>query len=118
MRRLDSRRLAVLSAVLTGLGYYIGAQLGTAFTSRTAPISALWPPNAILLGALLCTRVAIWPLLILAALPAHIAVELHSGVPLRMVLSWFLSNSSEALFGAACIRWFIARPVRFDSFRR
>ena len=118
MPRITDRRSAILAAVGTGLAYYLGARVGTAFTASAEPISVLWPPNAILLGALLCTPRAIWPLVLLGALPAHLAVELNNGVPLRMVLSWFVSNSAEALFGAACIRRFIARPVRFDSFRR
>jgi integral membrane sensor domain MASE1 len=118
MLRIADRRFAVLAAVGTAVAYYLGARVGTAFTASAEPISVLWPPNAILLGALLCTPRVIWPIILFAALPAHLAVELNSGVPLRMVLSWFVSNSTEALFGAACIRWFIAPPVRFDSFRR
>jgi PAS domain S-box-containing protein len=117
MLRLDDRRF-VLPAVGTGFAYYVGAQLGTAFTTIAEPVSALWPPNAILLAALLCTRVAAWPIILLAALPAHLAVELSSGMPLPMALSWFVSNGSQALLGAACIRRLIAPPVRFDSFRR
>ncbi len=118
MPRIADREFAVLAAVGTAIAYYLGARVGTAFTASAEPISVLWPPNAILLGALLCTPTTIWPLILFAALPAHMAVELDSGVPLRMVLSWFVSNSAEALFGAACIRRLIAPPVRFDSFRR
>src|SRR5262249_47051628 len=55
--------------------------------------------------------------LLAAALPAHLAAELQSGVPLAMVLGWFLSNSAEALIGAICIRRVCGAPVRFDSFR-
>jgi len=118
MLPIADRRFAVLAAVATGLAYYLGAKVGTAFTPSAEPVSVLWPPNAILLGALLSTPRTIWPIILLAALPAHLAVELNSGVPLRMVLSWFVSNGTEAVFGAACIRWLIPPPVRFDSFRR
>ena len=45
-------------------------------------------------------------------------MELGSGVPLAMVLSWFVSNSAEALIGAAGVRRFNDRPAQFDSFRR
>jgi len=105
MQRVSKRWARVLAAAGTALAYYLGAHLGMAFAPLGVPISVLWPPNAILLGALLCAPITIWPFILIGALPAHLAVELNSGVPLRMVLSWFLSNSVEALFGAACIRW-------------
>ena len=104
MLRIANRRFTVLAAVGTGLAYYLGAKVGTAFTPSAEPVSVLWPPNAILLGALLCTPRMIWPIILFAALPAHLVVELNTGVPLRMVLSWFVSNGTEAVFGAACIR--------------
>ncbi|PYS69471.1 MAG: hypothetical protein DMF69_16955, partial [Acidobacteria bacterium] len=47
-------------------------------------------------------------MLILAALPAHFAAELSSGLPIALVLSLFVSNSGQALIGAI---------TRFDKFR-
>ena len=58
-----------------------------------------------------------WWVLLLAAFPAHLAVELQLGVPIPMVLSWFVSNCSEALLGAGCVRYFVKGPLRFDKFR-
>jgi signal transduction histidine kinase len=97
--------------------YYLGAKLGFAFTFQPHPISTLWLPNSLLLAALLLTPAPSWWVLLAAALPAHLAAELQSGVPLTMVLGWFASNCIEALIGAVCIRRFCARPMRFDSFR-
>lgn len=108
----------VLRAMLiVGIAYYVGALTGLALTMQTQPVSTLWPPNAILLAALLLTPPRIWPFLLLGALPAHLLVELNSGIPLRMVLSWFVSNSTEALIGAGLMRQ-IDRSPRLDSFRR
>ena len=109
---------AGLAALGISLAYYAGARLGFILTPAAQPVSTLWPPNAILLGALLLAPVRWWPGLLLAAFPAHLAVELGSGVPLPMVLSWFVSNSAEALIGAWGVRRFIARPVQFDTFQR
>jgi len=117
MLQVGTRYALPLCAVSTALAYYLGAQLGMAFASPTDPISPIWPPNAILLGVLLCTPVGWWPAMVLAALPAHLAVELN-GAPLLLVFSWFVSNCSQALIGAVCIRRFIAPPVRFDNVRR
>jgi integral membrane sensor domain MASE1 len=113
-----SARRVVYAALATTAAYYVGAKIGFALKAPPEPIARLWPPNAILLGILLLTRVRIWPVILLAALPAHLAVELGSGVPLPMVLSWYISNCTEALIGGAAIRWMIPRPVRFDTFRR
>src|SRR3954466_6673069 len=96
------RALRVMAIV--AVAYYVGVRVGLALTMQTQPVSTLWPPNAILLAALLLTPPRIWPFLLLSALPAHLWVELSSGIPLPMVLSWFVSNSSEALIGAGLMR--------------
>src|ERR1043165_4945032 len=83
------------------VGYYLGARLGFALTFQPHPVSVMWPPNSLLL----------------AAFPAHILAEWQSGVPFRMVLCWFVSNSFEAFIGAASARILIGRSVRFDSLR-
>src|SRR5437016_4651267 len=97
-----------------GLSYYLGAKIGFALTLQPHPVSVLWPPNSILLAALLLTRVRIWWVILLAAFPAHLAAQLQSNVPPAMILCWFISNSLEALIGAGCVRYLIDRPVRFD----
>ena len=108
----------VLRAMLVvGIAYYVGALTGLALTMRTQPVSMLWPPNAILLAALLLTPPRIWPFLLLGALPAHLLVELSGGIPWTMVLSWFVSNTTQALIGAGLMRQ-IDRSPRLDSFRR
>jgi PAS domain S-box-containing protein len=77
----------------------------------------MWPPNALLLAVLLLTPPRIWWFLLLCALPAHLLVELQSLVPFPMVLSWFLSNSAEALIGAVCIRLIAGPSASFGQMR-
>ena len=101
-------------AVLVGACYFLGAKLGIALTFQPQPVSTLWLPNAILLGGLLLVPTSSWWLVLLAAAPAHLLVEVNSGIPLPMVLSWFVSNCSEALIGAACVRRFAGYPFRLD----
>src|SRR5436853_4882178 len=100
-------------ALLVFAGYYVGAKLGFALTFSPNPISLLWPPNAILMGALVLAPARAWPLLVLAALPAHLLAELQEGVPTVMVLSWFVSNTVEALIGAACVRRVVGGAPEF-----
>src|SRR5688572_10328807 len=105
----------VLAALLVAAAYYLGAKVGLALTFSPHPISVLWPPNAILMGVLLVAPVRWWWLPIAAAFPAHLAAELQGGVPLAMVLCWYLSNASEALIGALFVRRFATHPVKLDS---
>jgi hypothetical protein len=111
--RLDYYR-PFFAAILVFTAYYIGAKIGFALTFRPHPVSVLWPPNSILLAALLLTPVRVWWVILLAAFPAHLAAQLQSNVPPAMILCWFISNSCEALIGAGCVRYLIDRPVRFD----
>src|SRR5688500_25802 len=98
----------VLAAALLVLGfsltYYVGVRSGCAFSLSATAVSLLWPPNAILLAALLIFPPRAWVWLLLAALPAHLISQLMAGVPLLMVSSWYFSNVSEALLGAAIVR--------------
>jgi len=110
------RRVAGI-ALSVALAYYLGAKIGFALTFQPHPVSVLWPPNSILLAALLLTPVRIWWMILLAAFPAHLAAQLQSDVPPAMILCWFVSNSCEALIGAGCVRYLIDRPVRFDRLR-
>jgi PAS domain S-box-containing protein len=116
--RATRLKRAAVEALAISVAYYVGARIGIALTPTTQPVSTLWPPNAILLGALLLLPVRSWPLALAAAFPAHLAVELGSGIPLRMVLSWFVSNSAEAMIGAVGVRWLVKGPVLLDTFRR
>src|SRR6266513_2922876 len=102
------------AALLVFAAYYLGAKIGFALTFRPHPVSVLWPPNSILLAALVLTPVRVWWLILLAAFPAHLAAQLQSNVPPAMILCWFISNSCEALIGAACVRYLIDGPVRFN----
>jgi PAS domain S-box-containing protein len=109
-------RLAA-AAALVFAGYYFGAKIGFALTFRPQPISVLWPPNSILLAGLLLTPRRTWWVLLLAVLPAHWLVQLQSNVPPRMIFCWYISNCVEALIGAASVRAFLPRPIRFDRMR-
>ena len=100
------------------IGYYIGARVGFALTLHPVPVSTLWPPNSILLAALLLAPTRWWWALILAALPAHLLAELGTGIPPAMVLSWFVSNSAEALIGAAGVRLFLKGPLLLDDIKQ
>ena len=99
------------------VGYYLGAKVGFALTFHPYPVSVLWPPNSILVAALLLTPPRIWWFILLAAFPAHLAAQIQSHVPPLMILCWFVSNSSEAVIGAGLTRYLVRGPIQFTSLR-
>ncbi len=99
------------------VGYYLGAKVGFALTFHPYPVSVLWPPNSILVAALLLTPPRVWWFILLAAFPAHWAAQIQSHVPPLMILCWFVSNCSEAVIGAGLTRYLVRGPIQFTSLR-
>jgi signal transduction histidine kinase len=104
-----------VAALVVGVAYYTAAKIGFALTFQPHPVSTLWPPNSILFAALLLSRPRSWWLLLLAALPAHLLVQLNADIPTAMILCWCVSNCSEALIGAALLRYLTKSELRFDT---
>src|SRR5213080_2749914 len=98
-------------------GYYLGCKIGFALTFHPHPVSVLWPPNSVLVAALLLTPPRVWGFILLAAFPAHLAAQFQSHVPPLMILCWFISNSCEALIGAGLTRYLAGGPIHFRSLR-
>ena len=116
-RRVDAvLRRTLVVAVLVGGGYYLTAKIGFAFALQPGSVSTLWMPNSILLAGLLLVPKRSWWIVLLAACPAHFASEMQSGVPTAMILSFFVSNSFQAVVGAFFICHFITDGLRFDKF--
>jgi signal transduction histidine kinase len=116
-RSSGAHRSSVWPALIIATGYYIGTKLGFALTLAPVPVSVLWPTNAILLAGLFLTSVRAWPLVLTAVFGAHLGAQSLNGVPMVMVLCWFVSNCSEALIGVALLRRFSGSWLSFDSFR-
>lgn len=105
--------LAFLAA--TSASYFFGAHLGFELRFPESPHSVLWPPNAILLAALILMPMRLWPWCLVAVLPAHIAISLPAGVPWTAVLGFYLTNTSQALLGAALFRRYVGRHADKSS---
>ena len=104
-------------ALCVFVGYYFGAKVGFALTFHPHPVSVLWPPNSILLAALLLMPKRNVVAHVAGGISAHWLVQLQSNVPPEMIFCWFISNSCEALIGAGGIRFLIGSPVRLDRLR-
>jgi hypothetical protein len=68
-------------ALLVGISYYAGTRIGFALTPSQHPIATFWPPNAILLAALLLAPTRTWWTFLLVLLPVHLFVQTQAGVP-------------------------------------
>ena len=107
----------VSAMLLVGISYYVGTRIGFAWTPSGQPNSTFWPPNAILLAALLLTPPRAWWMFLLAVLPAHMFAQLETGVPVWTAIGWFVTNCVEALIGAYCISKFSGSVKRLDGVR-
>jgi integral membrane sensor domain MASE1 len=108
---------SIASAVLVGIGYYVGTRIGFALTPKGQPNSTFWPPNAILLAAFLLAPRRSWWTFVLAILPVHLLAQLQIGVPVSTALGWFITNTGEALIGGFFITRLISRNKLFNSLR-
>jgi signal transduction histidine kinase len=68
-----------------------------------------------LLAIFLLTAPRNWGAILLAVLPAHLLIQLKTGIPLFTALGWFAGNTGEALLGAACIRRLRKNKPLFES---
>lgn len=115
--RIDRFFRTLSTPLLVALSYYVASRIGFTFTPANRAISTFWPPNAVLLAALLLTPRRIWWRLLIAVLPAHFFVQLENGVPTWTAIGSFIGNVGEALIGALCISYFKKGAALFESVR-
>ena len=106
------------AALAVCLGYFVGANIGFILRLPPATPSILWPPNSILTATLLLSPTRRWWIYLLAALPAHLIVELPVLSPPSLVFVLFATNCLEALIGAVAVRALSDAPTRFDTLPR
>lgn len=104
---------------VVAVAYFIGAEaafvVGTLSDRIFAPF---WPPNVILLCALLFAPRSRWWIFILVVFPAHFIAELQVGMPLPQNLVAFATNCTVAILGAIGILRLLGDPPRLDTLRR
>jgi diguanylate cyclase (GGDEF)-like protein len=83
--------------------YYMGARLGVSYTVMPEGIAILWPPNAVLLAALLCFGGRGYAGFALSALAAELAADLPA-FTLAEALCFGLVNLAEATLAAWLLR--------------
>ena len=119
IRRVHPYVRMALTALLVTAGYYLGGIVGIRLMFPASPIAIMWPPNAILLAALLLTPVRTWWVYLLPVIPTHqnLVTNFQPGVPLVTMLAQIFGNVLQAVIAALAVRRFVGAPPRFDTLR-
>src|SRR5690349_12038411 len=114
--RLSPTR-SILAPIVVAAAYYLGAEAAFAIGTLTQQFAPFWPPNVVLLCALLLAPKRHWPLYIAAAFPAHVLAEQGMAMPLPQLLAAFGCNVSVALLNAVAVQRLLCRPPWLGSLR-
>ena len=88
-----------LGVIIGGL-FALGALLPFWFLASPNSGAAFFPPAGVTLAALLLTPRRTWPVWLVAAMVAELAVDLTHGLPLNLAIGFGLANTLEPLTGA------------------
>ncbi len=116
-KRLPPAYWLPFSAIIVAAAYYLCAIFGLRLSFKPDYIAALWPPNAILLAALLLAKPKDWLWFLIAVIPAELAADLPSGIPLTMALGFVGADWIEVLTAALLLRKLSKTPPEFDNLR-
>jgi len=108
---------SAFAPLIVAVAYAVGSLAGLSLQFPHTQISVFWPPNAILLAALLVTPRSRWWVHVAAVLPAHLLVQLAMGIALPAAFVNFAGNSADALLAAFAIDLVVPAPRRFDQVR-
>ena len=106
-----------LGPLLTAILYYLGAEAAFAIGTLTQQFAPFWPPNVVLLCALLVAPRRHWPLYVAAAFPAHVLAEQGVAMPLPQLLAAFGCNVSITLLNAIALSRILRDPTGLRSLR-
>ena len=103
--------------VLIAVAYYLGARLGLGLRFQDSQMGVVWPPNGVLLAALLLTPRSRWWTVLLAGAVAHVAA-MYPVTPAWRWVWQIAANSAMTVAAAEALRRFVGMPLRFDSVRQ
>jgi integral membrane sensor domain MASE1 len=117
IRRVPPYVRTALPALLVSAGYYVGALIAYKLRFPSLRISVIWPPNAVLLVALLLAPARTWWVWLLAAFAAQFVGATQHGTPVGAFVINYVGNAIEAVIAALGVRRFSDSPHRFDNLR-
>jgi signal transduction histidine kinase len=102
---------------LVAVAYYLGAEAAFGIGTLTQQFAPFWPPNVVLLCALLMAPKRLWPVLIAAVFPAHVLAEWGMAMPFPQVVAAFGCNVSVAVLNALALMRLVRGPPWLGSLR-
>ncbi len=109
--------LPALRPLLAASAYFVAAKAAFAVGTLTQQFAPFWPPNVVLLCALLIAPRRQWPLYIAVAFPAHLLAELGAAMPVAQLVAAFACNVAVAALSALAIDRLMRGPPWLDSLR-
>lgn len=107
---LYSHQHTIMFPLITGLLYYLGAYIGVHFVALESGIVVLWPPNAVLLAALLSRPPRSWWPLLLVVLAAEVIADI-AAFTLTQSLLFAAINITECLLATSLIRYILGEEM-------
>jgi diguanylate cyclase (GGDEF)-like protein len=109
----ELNQLVLILALATG---YLATALGGLAISRQAGnIATLWPPNGMLVAALLLIHPRRWTEVLIAGALGSLAANLFNGASVVTASSITVANLVEAIVATSIIRWKAGRRVLFRN---
>ena len=113
----SSKTRTALNAVLVGVAYYFGAKLGLTLSTPPDYIATFWPPNTVILAALLLTDRRHWWIYILAMTPTFLVTALQAGSSVQRMIIFYTANCTEILVAAFALKFIFGNRLKFDQLR-
>ncbi len=99
--------------VSTGIAYFISAKIGWYLSAPPDHVSVLWPPNAIMIAALLLTDPRRWWRWLLAMSVAYLSSAYLNNNPLPRTLIFYSANLLEVLIAAGSLTLLLEDKINF-----
>ena len=105
----------LLLILLVAAGYLATALGGLAISRQAGNIATLWPPNGMLVAALLLTAQRRWKEILIAGAIGSLAANMFNGNTVLAASSITLANLAEAWIAATIVRRQTGRRVLFQQ---
>ena len=109
-----SSRMAILACLVATMSY-LAARLGTTVVMRPEVAWPLWPANILVVAVLLYLPRRLWPVSIAAALATFAIYDLQIGIPIRSIIFFQLSDTTEIVTAALGLSYCFDGVPQLDS---
>jgi len=106
-----------LILIFVSIVFYLGAKLGLRLSAPPDHIATFWPPNTVILTALLLTNPRRWWLYFLAMTPAYLTAAFQGGYSINRSLIFFLANCTEIIVAAVALKHYCKEKLIFSKVR-